>query len=387
MILKNLQIVGSKSDAQDLTVEGELITQIKNSQSDEKTTDEIVIDFRDCIAFPGLINSHDHLEFNLYPKLGHKIYNDYVEWGIDIHNKDKEIIDTIESIPLELRMRYGVIKNLICGVTAVAHHGSYNSALDDSPVTIINNGTCIHSVKLGGKWKLKLNLPVNSEPYVIHAGEGINPESEEEIDELIRWNLFKRKLTGIHGIAMTEEQSKNFSALIWCPDSNLFLFEKTADIASLKKITKILSGTDSALTASWSIFDNLRTARKLNMLSDEELFYSVTKTPAEYWKLDESGIISVGYKADIVISGKNSGSIYDSFYNTDPENILLILKNGKIILYDQSIKDSLPFHITQNIFEALIINGKIKFIDYKITETLNSLRKFNLPLPVEMEVM
>lgn len=383
MILKNLHIVGRNNSIQDITVRGENIERIGSSYSNN----ENAIDLKGCIAFPGLINSHDHLEFNLYPRLGHKIYNDYVEWGNDIHLKDKDIIDLIESVHIDLRMKYGVIKNLISGVTAVAHHGSGNSVLNNSPLAIINNGTCIHSVKLGGKWKVKINLPKNREPYIIHIGEGTNSGSSEEINELIRWNLFNRKLIGIHGIAMTEEQSKKFAALIWCPDSNLFLFGKTADITLLKYFTNILFGTDSTLTADWNIFENLRVARNLNLLSDEELFFSVTQIAAQVWGMKDYGRISEGYKADIVISRQNSENIYDSFYNTNPRDILLILKKGKIILFDHSLKDALSDEIIQNNFEEIKVNGKVKLTEYHITETLIGLKKFNLSLPVGMEIM
>ena len=383
MILKNLHIVGSNNSIQDITVRGEDIECIGSSYSNDVNT----IDLKGCIAFPGLINSHDHLEYNLYPRLGHKIYSDYVEWGKDIHIKDKNIIDLIESVHIDLRMKYGVIKNLISGVTAVAHHGSSNSVLNNSPVAIINNGTCIHSVKLGGKWKVKINLPKNREPFIIHIGEGTNSKSSEEINELIRWNLFNRKLIGIHGIAMTEEQSKKFAALIWCPDSNLFLFGKTADITLLKYCTNILFGTDSTLTADWNIFENLRVARNLNLLSDEELFFSVTQIAAQVWGMKDYGRISEGYKADIVISRQNSGNIYDSFYNTNPRDILLILKKGKIILFDHSLKDALSDEIIQNNFEEINVNGKVKLTEYHITETLIGLKKFNLSQPVGMEIM
>lgn len=377
MILKNLYIVGSNKSLQDITVAGESIERIGSSHSEDVNT----IDLKGCIAFPGLINSHDHLEFNLYPRLGHKKYNDYVEWGNDIHIKDKELIDSIEAVPLEIRLRYGVIKNLICGVTAVAHHGADYTLLDNSPVSIIRKGTCIHSVRLGGKWKLKINYPVNREPYVIHIGEGISMQSNEEINELLRWNLFNRKLIGIHGIAMTEEQCKKFAALIWCPDSNLFLFGKTADIPGLKKNTKILFGTDSTLTADWNIFENLRTARNQNLLSDEEIFNSLTQEAAEIWEMNDQGKLSAGHKADIVIARQNSDNLFESFFNTNPEDILLVIKNGKIILFDQSQRDVLPEEVIQNKFEKVKVNGNVKFVAYRITETLNAIKKFNLSIP------
>lgn len=354
---------------------GGTITGIRNSADRDNLNDDVNLNFENCIAFPGLINSHDHLEYNLYPRLGHKVYTDYVEWGNDIHIKDKELIKAIESVPVELRLQYGVIKNLICGVTSVAHHGSYNPALNNSPLTIIRKGTCIHSVRLGGKWKYKINLPKSGEPYVIHTGEGTNTESAEETDELIRWNLFKRKLIGIHGIAMTEEQSKNFFALIWCPDSNIFLFGKTADISSLKKNTDILFGTDSTLTADGNIFENLRTARSLNMLSDQELFHSLTKAAAKIWGLNNCGSIEAGKNTDIVIASQKSDNIYESFYNTNPEDILLILKNGVVILFDRSIKESLTRILKhEDRFNEININGNVKYADYPIGEIISKIK-------------
>ena len=44
------------------------------------------------LHFPGLINSHDHLDFNLFPQTGNRIYNNYTEWGRDIHEQNKEAI-------------------------------------------------------------------------------------------------------------------------------------------------------------------------------------------------------------------------------------------------------------------------------------------------------
>jgi len=377
LILKNLYIVGKDNNKYDIRIKDNIISDTDRSVISDVTENEIALDLKDCIAFPGLINSHDHLEFNLYPRLGYRKYNDYVDWGNDIHIKDKKLIDSVESVPVELRMKYGVIKNLICGITIVAHHGNYNSVLDDSPVTIIRKGTCIHSVKLGGKWKIKLNLPVNREPYIIHIGEGINSGSTDEINELIRWNLFNRELIGIHGIAMTEEQSKKFASLIWCPDSNLFLFGKTSDIRSLKKNTEILFGTDSTLTADGNIFENLRTARKLNYLSDEELFHSVTETAADAWGLIDYGKISKGYKADLVVALKKSEDLYQSFYDTNPEDILLILKDGKIILYDESLKADLnnKFGYTKK-FPEISVKGKLKYECYGVKEIVGQIKEY-----------
>ena len=51
--------------------------------------------FENAVVFPGLINSHDHLDFNLFPPLGHKTYNNYTEWGslLDEKSRNSDIFD------------------------------------------------------------------------------------------------------------------------------------------------------------------------------------------------------------------------------------------------------------------------------------------------------
>ncbi len=380
MILKNLTIVGEDDFTKVIEIQNDTISKIISADN-FNDNEQPALTFEDCIAFPGLINSHDHLEFNLYPRLGHKIYEDYVEWGNDIHKKDKEVIESIESIPVELRLKYGVIKNLLTGVTSVAHHGVYHSSLDNSPVSIIKR-TCIHSVKLGGRWKLKLNRMKNYEPYVIHIGEGINKHASEEINELIKFNFLKRKLIGIHGIAMTMKQSKNFEALVWCPVSNLFLFNTTADINSLKKNTSILFGTDSTLTAGQNIWEHLRKARELGLLSDAEILSSLTNEAAEIWDLKGKGQIRVGSKADIVIAKRKAGNLYDSFFATNPEDIILIIKDGEIILFDKSVENQISLILSilliekRNSFDEININREIKFVKYRVNDILESLKQY-----------
>lgn len=377
MIIKNLYITGKEDEPKDIKIENGIISEIESPGFFDHSKNEVTLKFEDSIVFPGLINSHDHLEFNLYPQLGHNIYEDYVEWGKDIHAKDKEIINAIEGIPVDLRLKFGVIKNLLSGITTVVHHGESELLPVDTPVSILKDITNIHSVRLGSKWKLKLNWIKNLEPYVIHIGEGINKESADEINELINWNLFGRKIIGVHGIAMTELQSKNFNAIIWCPVSNLFLFNKTSDINSLKRNTKILFGTDSTLTSCVNIWNHLRKARELNLMTDVELFSSLTDKAAEVWGLKETGKISNKQKADLVITKKHSENLYESFFRNNPEDILLILKEGKIILYDESVKEQvLHLIIQRDNFNEVSVGGKIKFVNYPVDQVIIQLKEY-----------
>ena len=88
---------------------------------------------------PGLINAHDHLEFALFPRLGNPPYRNYVEWGDDIHNRFPEVIAKHRAVPKDVRLWWGGIRNLLCGVTTVCHHDRLWPVLfaPEFPVTVL----------------------------------------------------------------------------------------------------------------------------------------------------------------------------------------------------------------------------------------------------------
>jgi cytosine/adenosine deaminase-related metal-dependent hydrolase len=361
MILQNLELPG-KPEKSWIGIKGDFITNVGPAESIQIHPGEAVINIADAIAFPGLVNSHEHLEFNLFPKLGNRKYSDYVEWGEDIHKTDKRIIEEIQKIPVSLRTEYGIYKNVFNGVTTVVNHGS-NIFKKNYPVSVFPGYNYLHSIRLEKNWRAKLNLKPNALPFVIHVGEGTNPESYSEINQLIRWNLFNRALIGVHGIAMDKAQAEHFKALVWCPVSNDFLYGSTCRVDKLKENTSILFGTDSNVSADWNIWQHLRYAKKTCLLNDLELYEAVTTCAVKIWKLHNLGIISSGMIADLVIAEKKTGNFFDSFFSVEPWNILMLIKHGKIILFDSQFSNlSKQLEIDTGNFTGIKIGGKIKYI-------------------------
>jgi len=386
MLLENIHILGQRDYSSVIRITDGFIENI--SRSDEKyiaAVNDLTIRFKNAVAFPGLINSHDHLEFNLFPKLGRKIYRDYIEWGDDIHQTHKSLIGKIQKIPYGLRYLYGLYKNLITGVTTVVHHGNGDAFQFDNLPDVHINYNYLHSTRLQNKWKLKLNLLPEGSPFLIHTGEGTNEESSGEVTDLLKWNLFRRDLIGIHGISLNETQSKKFKAIVWCPDSNLFLYNKTADISNIKKYTDILFGTDSNVSSDWNIWNHIRLAKKLAYLNDIELFESLTLTPAKTWNLGTKGKLNKGGTADIVVTRRKSRNDFESFYAINPDDILLIVKNGKPVFIDEELSINHSQLNTIN-FEKISINNSKKFITTGIIGLMKTIKNYlpdyNFPFSV-----
>src|SRR5258705_13265120 len=89
------------------------------------------MDLAGHLILPGLINAHDHLEFNLYPRLGRGPYPNSGAWARDVYHPDESPIREQLAIPKETRLLWGGLKNLLSGVTTVCHHNPRDQPVFD----------------------------------------------------------------------------------------------------------------------------------------------------------------------------------------------------------------------------------------------------------------
>ena len=382
VILNNISILNNSGDRFYVSILDGKINTV-NAGLIKGQGNSNIINFKDALAFPGLFNAHDHLEFNLFPRLSSKIYRDYLEWGNDIHRLYSIEINTTLNIPIELRMKFGMIKNLFNGITSVIHHGSNSIRKSDQIINVFGSYNYLHSVSLEKNWRIKLNMRSNKLPFIIHLGEGSGETIENEINKLFKWNLFKRKIIAVHGISINANLADKLAALIWCPDSNLFLYKKTANIIELKNKIPILFGSDSNLTSDPNFWNHIRIARQFNALNDEELINSMTSLPGELLNVKGIGKIKNGYQADIVVVKKKSENNYDAFFNINPEDILLIIREGKVILFDESLENEFAFLN----YDKFKIRSSRKFTTNEIVEVIKRLEDYKVQLPLEISTI
>ncbi len=372
MILHDLHILGTTA-IKHIHVEQGKIKAITNYREDlGHLSGEQHLELDKAMAFPGLINSHDHLDFNLFPRLGNRIYDNYTEWGADIHLVNSEIIKQVLRIPLPLRIKWGLYKNLLNGFTTVVNHGDL-LRIEDELITVVQDGYTLHSPAFEKNWKWKLNKPFKKHDlFVMHIGEGTDPAAEKEISEVIRWNLFKRKIIAVHGVAMKESQAASFAGLVWCPASNYFLLKRTAAIDKLKSKTKIVFGSDSTLTAPWNLWEHIRQAKKTGMMTDEELIEALTTIPAELWGRKEVGTIEANKTADMVVTRKN-----DDFFNLNPEDILLVIHQGNIRMFDSSLSMQLNNLVGKD-FESIALNVSVKYVQGDLSALIDEIKSYGI---------
>jgi len=384
MVLNNVTVLGT---------DGPVNIQIRNNRIVKITKDPIAakskrlqLTFSKALAFPGLINSHDHLDFNLFPQLGDRTYNNYTEWGNYIHATYRNEIAAVLKVPVDLREQWGILKNLIAGVTMVVNHGEKLKTTFPL-ISVHEEYHFLHSVQFEKKWKMKLNNPLKiDKAAVIHVGEGLDSGSRKEIDQLIRWNIFRKQMIGVHAMAMSRKQAEKFRAIVWCPQSNFFMFNQTAAVDKLKKYTTVLFGTDSTLTSDWNIWNHIRAARKTGSLTDAELIGSLSANAANIWGTP-NGEIKTGRIADIVIAKiKHGKSARESFFATDPEDILLVLQSGRIRLFDSELLTQLTETDT-SAFSKIYIGGVCKYVERDVPKLITAIQQYyseaNFPITID----
>jgi hypothetical protein len=379
MWLNNL-IMADTGQSVDIGIEGGKITAVTPSANESNEG----VRFDNAIVFPGLINSHDHLDFNLFPQLGTNTFKNYSEWGKHLHKNYKEEINAVLKIPQPLREKWGMYKNLLCGVTTVLNHGK-NVGIKDKLINIYEHKHDLHSVGFDKQWWLRLNNPFKRKlPVVIHAGEGVDRAAKKEIDTLLKWNLLKRDLIAIHGVAMHPEQAQQFKALVWCPESNYYLLNKTAPVNELKLDTKLLFGTDSTLTGRWNIWDHIRLAQKGLLLHDAELYQTLNKNAAEIWDIN-TGDLSAGKDADLVIAKKKETDSFDSFFATNPADLLLVMHKGNIRLVDATLYPNARPYLKRKKYSLIKIGDSHKYVQGDLSGLMKIIKKYypQAPFPIE----
>jgi len=300
-----------------------------------------VLDLGGARLLPGLINAHDHLQLNSIPQLEPtKLYLNVQQWIADVNRRrraDPEYEAQI-AMALERRLVIGGIKNLLSGVTTVAHHDAFFPALLDPqyPIHVMRRYGWSHSLCIDGAQKVRTSHrgTPSKWPWIIHAAEGVDEAAAAEFDRLESIGCIARNTLIVHGIALNAAERARLieaqAALVWCPSSNMRLFGRTATVGDLIAAGRVALGSDSRMSGARDLLDELRIAGELVPIDESRLEALVTGDSARLLRLPDRGVIAVGARADLLVLPARL-----QLSQASRSDIHLLLRDGRVCYGDR----------------------------------------------------
>jgi cytosine/adenosine deaminase-related metal-dependent hydrolase len=358
-------------------VSGKLLDLPPNSVGSRTTGPSAsTIDLDGFLVLPGFINAHDHLQYALHPRLGRPPYNNYIEWGEDIHSALSEFIALYNSVPKEIRLWWGGIRNLLSGVTTVCHHDKLWPTLQqkDYPLKVIQEHGWSHSLALGlNLHEARSTTPPNG-PFIVHACEGTDELARGELTELDQQGLLDARTVIVHGLAIDESgvtlMRQRRASLILCLSSNQFLFGQMPNLSLVYKIEHIALGTDSPLTAIGDMLDEVRFAIEHNHVAPDLAFRMITNIPATILRLNGGeGTIQKSASADLMAIRDTGDPLEARLRTLSWIDVEFVMVAGQVQLASEQIWKRLPEE-TKPGLEPLWIDGIIRWLRAPVSELL-----------------
>lgn len=350
---------------------------------------ESTVDLSGYLLLPGLINAHDHLEFNLFPRLGNGPYANFREWAGDIFRPDAPPVREHLAVPKLVRLWWGAIKNLLCGVTTVCHHNPYDHEVfgGEFPVRVVSRYGWAHSLALERNIAVRFRATPEDSPFLIHLGEGTDAASAREIFELDRLGALDSRTVIIHGVgldtagrALVEERG---GALVWCPSSNLFTLGRTPGQEELRQHRRVALGSDSALTGAGDLLDEMRAAQKATGVGSDELYRMVTRGAAGVLRRrDGVGALQPGGVGDLIAVPDAGQSPADTLTASSFREVELTVVAGKPHMFSENMLSRLSIE-TWEMFERLDIEGLVRWVRAPIAQLLTEVET-RLPAAVRL---
>jgi cytosine/adenosine deaminase-related metal-dependent hydrolase len=299
---------------------------------------ELTLDLEGLALLPGLINAHDHLSLDLLPRVGTPPYPSSYAWHEDLERNYP--IAAIQHRPVAEadRVRWGAYRNLFSGVTTVAQHGPlpFRFLVPGSlPVRVRLPMAWAESLRMGPDVASRARYARGRMPFAIHLAEGVDDVARGELERLDALGALGPGTMIVHGVGLDANGrrllAERGAGLVWCPRSNHFLFGATAAVEEMPPEVPIALATDSTMTGSVTLFDEVRFAASLRKVPPERLLAMVTAEAARVVMAPELGRIAVGAPADL-IALPPAGDDADTLLAARPGVLALVMVAGAVRL-------------------------------------------------------
>jgi len=376
----NTRVVCGASEAQSVRVSSRIL-----ELDGAPRRGDCVVDLDGAFVLPGLVNAHDHLELNHYGRLkGRDRYDNASQWIEDMRPRlaKDERIRRAQAYPLVDRVFIGALKNLLSGVTLVAHHNPFYRELRRAlPIRILRRYGWAHSFALerrpagargepGGSVANRWRTTSPDLPFFVHLAEGVDAEAAAELPKLAALGCLGANTVLVHGVAIDRDGWQQVDAagasLAWCPASNQFLFGRTVDVREIPAGSGSISprvalGTDSRISGARDLLDELRAASAAAPVSPQDLLAMVTNRGAEVVRQPRAGRIGYGLPADLIVVPARAGTAAESLLLAERRDIRLVMIGGRPLVADPTMAP--VFDARQIVARSLCVDAADKIAD------------------------
>lgn len=367
-----------------------------------KRSDQVV-DVEGAFVLPGLVNAHDHLELNHFGRVKFRdSYENASAWIEDMRPKLREDprIRNGRAHPLRDRLLVGGLKNLLSGATTVSHHNPFYRELGRGfPVRVACRYGWAHSfflerapVGAGGEPGPELaqayRRTPKGAPFLVHLAEGFDASAREELRHLRDLGCLGENTVLVHGVGLTAAEWSSVrragAGLVWCPSSNLFLLGRTASMDRFLEVEPssraIALGTDSRLSGSRDLLEELRCARAAANVEPPDLLRMVTSSAAGLLRIPDAGRISTGLPADLLVIPPLARSPAEALLELERSLIRLVIVGGRPLMGAPEL--SAVFAARRVATAPAILDGRERILDGSLARRAraSSLREPGLEL-------
>jgi cytosine/adenosine deaminase-related metal-dependent hydrolase len=333
-----------------------------------------IVDLDGDRLLPGLINAHDHLQLNSLPRPGFdRHYRHVREWisDVDARRRSDPEFEAGVAVARDERLLIGGVKNLLSGVTTVAHHDRLYPFLSGThyPTRVVREYGWAHSLYVDGEDKVmdSYRKTPRGWPWIIHAAEGLDRDAAAEFERLDALGCLGPNTLLVHGIALDASQRARLeratAGLLWCPSSNFHLFGKTAEVSELAARGRVALGTDSRLSGSGDLLDELRQAARLDTVDAAALESLVTRNSARLLRLSDRGELRTGARADILVLPART-----KLGAARRADVRLVLRDGIVRYGDADCARRAAPHAK---LAEIRVDGRPKLLDRHVAEALS----------------
>ncbi|MGZ4711191.1 MAG: amidohydrolase family protein [Acidimicrobiales bacterium] len=343
---------------------------------------------------PGLIDMHNHLPYNtisLWIEDAHpEPYTDHNQWTTQAHGPSYhsdvsgpgQFLGWVSGPSL---MAYVEMKAMLGGTTTIQGNGKVNRAVEGSLARNIDTekfgttkdffrGTTLVKSKDEELDEYRTAIEQQAAGFIYHVAEGTDPKLWQEFDlvdgknpphpEERSTSLVGPGFVAIHGTALDEKRlhrmGQGKATLVWSPFSNMWLYGRTADIATAKaEGIRICLGSDWSPSGTKHVLGELKVAKLWNehpkswsgtgpddgpVFSDQELCDMVTANPGDTItevsravlakaKLPapagEVGRLEPGWLADLIVVTKRESDPYANLIEATEKDVQLVVVQGE----------------------------------------------------------